>query len=83
MKSKGATILTEKSIAIHVVSPTYHVHVRRTCISQVFYPKFKVFLCPSLWREISVKIMVYCLNLVMVYPLHSGGGEIPFWCGRH
>ena len=34
------------------------------------------------WREISVKIMVYCLNLVMVYTLHSGGVEIPFWCGH-
>ena len=35
-----------------------------------------------LWREISVKIMVYCLNLVMVYTLHSGGVEIPLWCGH-
>ena len=35
-----------------------------------------------LWREISVKIMVYCLNLVMVYTLHSGGVEIPFLCGH-
>ena len=35
-----------------------------------------------LWREISVKIMVYCLNLLMVYTLHSGGVEIPFWCGH-
>ena len=26
--------------------------------------------------------MVYCLNLVMVYTLHSGGVENPFLCGH-
>ena len=33
----------------------------------------------AIWREISVKIMVYYLNLVMAYTLHSGGAEISFW----
>ena len=80
----NASIIGNFVPCIELISTTelLDIQIKRLCrcFSETF--KFVSMYISQCMEGDSVKIMVYCLNLVIVYTLHSGGVEIPFWCGH-